>query len=332
MEKGKVPKGIAISTFNNTKLLWLLSGQSCEDCTASLHIPDDDYISCNMTFRVIALKSLLGPEKRFIVQEKDFASCFDRRNTLKGRFCSESRIKLPEKLPPPESVPTKNEQTLPKSTPVQISKTPPDSKAATVAELPPKKQFCDKGTAVLMSKKHFCDKAVEVHLDRVDPCSNDLENDDNKSVLSYYSAESVVMPKKAELNSSSNEDYYSIEHYSSGSRGSTLRGNTERKIFDIERCVLDMFETHSMELNDIKAELRELKKVVSGVSAQHYGSINTANGPSNAQLLCHMQELQHSVHVVENKLDSMTIDINTRLKHQDRKLSEIRKELNTLKH
>lgn len=324
LEKGKVPKGIAISTFNHTKLLWLLSGQSCEDCTASLTIPDDGYISCNMTFRVIALKSLLGPEKRFIVQEKDFASCFDsRRNTLsKNRFCSESRIKLPEKVTVPESVPMKA-QTLPKSTPV---KTTPnknydsdpnvDSPTPTPATpVPPKKEFCE--------------KAVEVHLDKVEP-SNEVENDD-KSVLSYYSAESIVMPKKViEMNSSSNEDYYSIGQFSTISRGSTLRGNAERKIFDIERCVLDMFEKHTTELNDIKAELRELKKVVSGISAMHFGTLSCATIPSNTQLLCHIQELQHSVHVVENKLDSMTIDINARMKHQDRKLSEIRKELHTL--
>ncbi|XP_015910942.1 WD repeat and coiled-coil-containing protein [Parasteatoda tepidariorum] len=313
LEKGKVPKGIAISTFNNTKLLWLLSGQSCEDCTASLNIPDDGYISCNMTFRVIALKALLGPEKRFIVQEKDFASCFDRRNTLRGRACSESRIKLPERQPPVESVPPKAD-TLPRSTPIKTSKTMDINTAISNVQEP---------------KKEFCDKAVEAHLDRVEPC-NEVENDD-KSVLSYYSAESIVMPKKIEINSSSNEDYYSIEHYSSVSRGSTLRGNiAERKIFDIERCVLDMFETHSTELNDIKAELRELKKVVSGISALHYSSFTCTNSPSNAQLLCHIQELQHSVHIVENKLDSMTVDINSRLKHQDRKLSEIRKELNTL--
>ncbi|GBN06488.1 hypothetical protein AVEN_140570-1 [Araneus ventricosus] len=340
LEKGKVPKGIAISNFNNTKLLWLLSGQSCEDCTASLNSPDDDYISCNMTFRVIALKSLLGPEKRFIVQEKDFASCFDRRNT---RHCSESLIKLPERLPPPESVPIKSE-TIPRL----VSKTPetakvapkvisqPANKSPEIYKAVPKvtPQLVSKvpETAKVAPKKHYCDKAVEVHLDRVD-LGNDLENDDNKSVLSYYSAESVTMPKKAELlNSSSNEDYYSIEHYSSMSRGSTLRGNTslERKIFDIEKCVLDMFETHSTELNDIKVELRELKKAVSNISALHYGTSSGTNSPSNAQLLCHIQELQHSVHVVENKLDTMSIDINSRMKHQDRKLSMIRKELNTL--
>ncbi|XP_035216721.1 WD repeat and coiled-coil-containing protein-like [Stegodyphus dumicola] len=313
LEKGKVPKGIAISTFNHTKLLWLLSGQSCEDCTASLTIPDDGYISCNMTFRVIALKSLLGPEKRFIVQEKDFASCFDsRKNTPKSRFCSENRIKLPERMPVPESVPNKAEITS-KSITLKATKT------------------FDSDNIIVnptVRQKEFCDKAVEVHLDKVETC-NDIENDD-KSVLSYYSAESIVMPKKIEMNSSSNEDYYSIGQYSSVSRGSTLRGNAERKIFDIERCVLDMFEKHTTELNDIKAELRELKKVVSGISALHYGSMACTNSPPNAQLLCHIQELQHSVHVVENKLDSMTIDINSRMKHQDRKLSEIRKELNTL--
>lgn len=293
----------------------MLSGQSCEDCTASLSIPDDGYISCNMTFRVIALKSLLGPEKRFIVQEKDFASCFDsRRNTLKSRFCSESRIKLPEKVTVPESVPMKA-QTLPKSTPVKTTKTLSSDPIVVDTPLPPKKEFCE--------------KAVEVNLDKVEP-SNEVENDD-KSVLSYYSAESIVMPKKVvEMNSSSNEDYYSIGQFSSMSRGSTLRANAERKIFDIEKCVLDMFEKHTTELNDIKAELRELKKVVSGISALHYGTLSCANIPSNTQLLCHIQELQHSVHVVENKLDSMTIDINARMKHQDRKLSEIRKELNTL--
>ncbi|GFY60236.1 uncharacterized protein TNIN_355642 [Trichonephila inaurata madagascariensis] len=341
LEKGKVPKGIAISTFNNTKLLWLLSGQSCEDCTASLNIPDDGYISCNMTFRVIALKSLLGPEKRFIVQEKDFASCFDRRNT---RHCSESRIKLPERLPPPESVPTKSEtiphlvnkspetaKVSPKVIPQQANSKSPETYKVTSKVIPTQVSKPPE-TAKVTPKKQYCDKAVEVHLDRID-LGNDLENDDNKSVLSYYSAESVTMPKKAELlNSSSNEDYYSIEHYSSMSRGSTLRGNTslERKIFDIERCVLDMFETHSTELNDIKLELKELKKAVSGISALHYGTCTGTNSPSNAQLLCHIQELQHSVHVVENKLDTMSIDINSRMKHQDRKLSMIRKELNTL--
>ncbi|KAF8795399.1 hypothetical protein HNY73_003251 [Argiope bruennichi] len=340
LEKGKVPKGIAISNFNNTKLLWLLSGQSCEDCTASLNIPDDDYISCNMTFRVIALKSLLGPEKRFIVQEKDFASCFDRRNT---RHCSENLIKLPERLPPPESVPIKSE-TIPRL----VSKIPETAKVTpkvlsqpankspeiykSVPKVSPQPVSKVSETAKVAPKKQYCDKAVEVHLDRAD-LGNDLENDDNKSVLSYYSAESVTMPKKAELlNSSSNEDYYSIEHYSSMSRGSTLRGNTslERKIFDIEKCVLDMFETHSTELNDIKVELKELKKAVSNISALHYGTSSGTNSPSNAQLLCHIQELQHSVHVVENKLDTMSIDINSRMKHQDRKLSMIRKELNTL--
>ncbi|CAL1270927.1 unnamed protein product [Larinioides sclopetarius] len=340
LEKGKVPKGIAVSNFNNTKLLWLLSGQSCEDCTASLNIPDDEYISCNMTFRVIALKSLLGPEKRFIVQEKDFASCFDRRNT---RHCSESLIKLPERLPPPESVPIKSE-TIPRL----VNKTPETAKVApkvisqpankspeiykAVPKVTPQPVSKVPEMAKVAPKKHYCDKAVEVHLDRAD-LGNDLENDDNKSVLSYYSAESVTMPKKAELlNSSSNEDYYSIEHYSSMSRGSTLRGNTslERKIFDIEKCVLDMFETHSTELNDIKVELKELKKAVSNISALHYGTSSGTNSPSNAQLLCHIQELQHSVHVVENKLDTMSIDINSRMKHQDRKLSMIRKELNTL--
>ncbi|GIY36819.1 hypothetical protein CDAR_191051 [Caerostris darwini] len=335
LEKGKVPKGIAISTFNNTKLLWLLSGQSCEDCTASLSIPDDGYISCNMTFRVIALKSLLGPEKRFIVQEKDFASCFDRRNT---RHCSESCIKLPERLPPPESVPTKPE-TIPQKTletakvaPKIIlqpaTKTPETYKVAPMVTTHHVSKAPD--TVKTALKKHFCDKAVEAHLDRVD-LGTDLENDDNKSVLSYYSAESVTMPKKPELlNSSSNEDYYSIEHYSSVSHGSTLRGNTslERKIFDIEKCVLDMFEQHSTELNDIKVELRELKKAVSGISSLQYGT--STNSSTNMQLLCHIQELQHSVHIVENKLDTMSIDINSRMKHQDRKLSMIRKELNTI--
>ncbi|XP_054707515.1 WD repeat and coiled-coil-containing protein-like [Uloborus diversus] len=313
LEKGKVPKGITISTFNRTKLLWLLSGQSCEDCTASLAIPDDGYISCNMTFRVIALKSLLGPEKRFIVQEKDFASCFDsRRNTLKNRFCSESRIKLPERVMVPESVPIKAE-TSPKIISSKASKSS-NTDGVTIEPVP---------------KKEFCEKAVEANLDKLESC-NELENDD-KSVLSYYSAEEIVMPKKVvEVNSSSNEDYYSIGQYSSMRSGSTLRANAERKIFDIERCVLDMFEKHTFELNDIKAELKELKKVVSGISAMHYGTLSCANSPSNAQLICHIQELQHSVHVVENKLDSMTMDINSRMKHQDRKLSEIRKELNIL--